>query len=398
MIVENLHQQPLVGPVEGAAARHEWRGLLIDSARTCYAPETIETILHLASRYGFNRLHWHLTDDQGWRFEVPGYPRLTEVGGKLPRPTFSHYTVAWEDSVDRAAEQAPGRWRGGFYTDDEIRHLTTVASSLGIEIVPEVDFPGHMAAAIQAYPEIGRPEGLPLPSGSMRETMYWPAQNDLLWPTDAALDLVEAALTRIADLFPGRYIHIGGDECAYKQWESDPDLAQWLARNGVGDYPGIQAWFMRRGIEVIRGLGRTPMAWDEACDLVGDDVVIVAWDEDAGMARIAQASQKYVFADARSLYLNRVDPHAGADQKGMVAPLAVEDILSAAWPEVDSDRCLGVQACLWSEFILDEDDLLAMAFPRLLAVAARLWQMPEDADLPALIAAEYEVLQAALAR
>ena len=387
----------VVGPVDGRTPSYPWRGLMIDSARTAFAPDVIKNVITLAARYGFNRLHWHLTDDQGWRFEVPGYPRLTEIGAVLPRGRFEDYQSLLGDTRDRAVEEAPAKWTNGYYTDADIRAIVAHASDVGIEIVPEVDVPAHMMAAIAAYPELGRPRGLALPEGSMREHMWWPARNDLLWPTDEAREFVAAVMTRVCELFPGPYVHIGGDECAYRQWSSDPEIGAWLANRGVARVEELQTWFMADASRILRAHGKDVAVWDEACDISDDeDVLVVAWDEDRGMERIARSPQNYVFADARTLYLNRIDPDAPVAQKGMVPGISVNDILSAPWPESRSGRCVGIQACCWSEFVLDGADLLSMLFPRLLAVAERIWNPDLDpAEAAPRIAAEYAALSRA---
>ncbi len=388
---------PEVGPVIGREPRFGWRGLLLDSARTRFPVATICHVISLAARYGFNRLHWHLTDDQGWRFEVPEYPLLTGPAADLPRGRFDDYGSLHGDTRERAVIEAEERWTNGFYSDDEIREVVAHATALGVEIVPEVDVPGHMAAAILAYPELGRPLGLPLPEGSMREHMWWPARNDLLWPTDAARTFVAAVMRRVAELFPGPYVHIGGDECAFLQWSSDPEIDRWLELRGVDRVEKLQEWFMDDASRVLRENGKSVAAWDEATEITdAEDLLIIAWDEQRGMERIAQATQPYVFADARTLYLNRVDPDGAESQKGMTPAISIRDILGASWPEIDDERCVGIQACVWSEFVLDGNDLLTMLFPRLLAVAERLWNPDVDvAEAGGRIAREYELLHTA---
>ena len=387
----------LAGPTPGRTTRFGWRGLLIDSARTCYPVPVLLRVIELAARYGFNRLHWHLSDDQGWRFEVPRYPRLAEIGAVLPRGRFDDYDSLLDGTRERALVEAPAKWANGFYSDDEIRTVVEHASAHGIEIIPEVDLPGHMAAAIEAYPELGRPEGLPLPGGSMRDHMWWPARNDLLWPTLQAQEFVGAVMKRVTELFPGSHVHIGGDECAYRQWSSDPDILQRLEDRGVGSVEDLQVWFMNAAAAALRGAGRSIAAWDEACGIWDDDsVLVVAWDEERGMERVMRSRHNYVFADARTLYLNRIDPDGLPMQKGMTPGIAVRDILTAPWEETLDERCIGIQACVWSEFVLDGGDLLSMLFPRLLAVAERIWNPEIDlADATERIQREYSVLSEA---
>lgn len=375
---------PLVGPAPDRQSRYQWRGIMLDCARTCHRVESIKKVLQLAHRYGFNRFHWHLTDDQGWRFEVPGYPLLTAIGANLERDEFRNYHSLWEDTRERAIAQSPERWTNGYYADEEIAEIVALADELGIEIIPEFDFPGHMAAAIAAYPQIGRPTELQLPTGSMREHMYWPAANDLLWPNQDALDLIAAALTRLLELFPGRYIHIGGDECAYQQWESDPALKILMRERGWEHPNQLQGWFMNYGIEIIRSHGRIPVVWDDIRTQLDSDVLVTAWGQDCGLNDLNEYQQKYVFTDARTLYLNRVDPDAEGTQKGMVPAVSIDDILRAEWGQPTDGNCVGVEACLWSEFVLDHHDVMHMLMPRLLAVAARMWfpQEPAEAIAP----------------
>jgi len=384
-----------VGPVAGRMPLFAWRGLLIDSARTMLPVAVVKRTITLAARYGFNRLHWHLTDDQGWRFDVPGYPQLVHVASRIPRGRFDDYDQLFADTRERAAAEAAHRWTDGFYTDDEIAEVVAHAVAHGVEIVPEIDLPGHMMAAILAYPELGRPAGLPLPEGSMREHMWWPARNDLLWPGDPATDFLTAVLRRVAQLFPGRYVHIGGDECAYLQWSSDPLMAEHLRERGLTRVEELQAWFMSAAVEVLAHHGKQVAVWDEAAELTGEDALVIAWDEERGMERAMRARQRFVFADARTLYLNRIDPDGPPSQKGMLPGISVADILTADWPEISSERCVGLQACAWSEFILDGDDLLRMLFPRLLAVAERMWNPEIDVQAArTAIAREYELLAA----
>ncbi|MHA3685273.1 family 20 glycosylhydrolase [Leucobacter sp. HY1908] len=388
---------PRVGPVSGRSPQYAWRGLLIDSARTKYPVSVLLRVIELAARYGFNRLHWHLTDDQGWRFDVPEYPKLAAEAAFLPRTRFDDYDSLLTDTRERAVAEQEDKWSNGFYCDDEIAEVVAHAHQHGILIVPEVDLPGHMMAAILSYPELGRPVELPLPTESMRDHMWWPARNDLLWPTDAARDFVVAIVRRVAELFPGPYVHIGGDECAYRQWSSDPEITDWMARRGVGRVEHLQTWFMDIAARTLRTAGKQVAVWDEACEIWDDhDALVIAWDEGRSMDRIAGTNQQYVFADARNLYLNRVDPDAQFPQKGMLPAISMHDILTAPWNETLDERCIGVQAGVWSEFVLDGEDLFSMLFPRLLAVAERMWNPDLDpAQARDQIAQEYAALQSA---
>lgn len=287
--------EPLVGPtVENSllAKPKEWRGVLIDSARTVFKADTIVKVLHLMHRYGFNRLHWHLTDDAGWRFSVPTYPALTSVGATLPRNTFQHYHSLKAGSVETGIAQQEEKWSCGFYTDEEIKQVVETAHQLNIEIMPELDLPGHMKAAIESYPAIGRPAGLPLPKWGRPHLQppeaRLPGANDLLWPNEEALEFLTAVLNRVIDLFPySHVIHIGGDECALHQWETDPEMGQHLDALGLADEAGLQNWFMDFATQIVRSRGRSVGVWDEVCELNPEfDGLVFAWEGEDGLNRI----------------------------------------------------------------------------------------------------------------
>ena len=221
----------------------------------------------------------------------------------------------------------------------------------------------------------------------MRE-LWWPA-NDLLWPTEEAKEFVEAAMRRISELFPGTHVHIGGDECAYEQWASDPDIDDWLRLRGVTEVPQLQNWFTSVATEVLRENGKAVVAWDEATEITDDECSSSPGRRD-GDGRAMASGLPFVFADARTLYLNRIDPEVPprrgwSPDHGLGHP-------HRAWPG-NSEQCIGIRRA-WSEFVLDGDDLLSLAFPRLLAVAERIWNPDIDSEeVEVLVRREYAVLR-----
>lgn len=393
-----------VGPTEGSRPLFSWRGLMIDSARTRFSVDTMITVIELAKRYGFSHLHWHLTDDAGWRFRVPSWPKLETVAATLPRDDFKHYDCLAPDTLQLAAQaEKDGRWSAGCYTDEEIAKVVQAAKTAGITVVPEVDLPGHMMAAITAYPTLGKPEDVELPQTSVRENMFWAARNDLLWPTDEAASFVSDVLDRVVELFPDSPIHIGGDECAYLQWEADPNIGEWLRLRHLNKVPEIQTWFFDLAFNKIRSHGRDVICWDEVASISDNpDVALIAWDESRGLERIASTANPFIFADARTLYLNRIDPSSQSPQKGMVPGITVDDILQGCWTFLAEERCIGLETCLWSEFVFDKQDIFSMLFPRVLAVAERMWTRfdgqpdrtthPDPVEAKERVDAEYKVL------
>lgn len=381
----------------GVEPAHAWRGLLVDSSRTFWSIDTMRTIIALMARYGLNTLHWHLTDDAGWRFPVPGYPSLTAAGATMPREPYS-----WYDNVD--ADQRQATWNDapedstcGFYTADEIRSLVTFARECGITIVPEVDIPGHMAAAIYAYPELGCPRL----AGLLPTTRRW--RNDMLWPSEDSLRFIEAALDAVCALFDSPIIHVGGDECRWDEWEADVSLRERTQTQGAQSGADIQRMFLSHSARVLSERGRTIAGWDEIIDMAGadlpSDALIFGWREDGvGRGQALASGRRWVLCDADLLYLNRLAGPATEEPTGMngiITPRRIRDELPAL---ARGDGLVGVQACAWSEFLTTPDLLFYHLLPRLLVIAEVAWHGQEAlpwSELSTLLTSEIEELREA---
>ena len=345
---------------------HGWRGLLLDSARTFWSVDEVCEILDLMARYRLNRLHWHLTDDAAWRFDVPGYERIVEVSAHLPREPFTWYSNVDPGKREAVIAGAPEGSTSGWYTDEDIDRVVGHAAALGIQIMPEMDLPGHMAAVIKAYPELGDP------SLAEMSPADWTHRNDLLWPSSAAEAFLRAALEKVCELFPFPTVHIGGDECDYRVWEADVDLMQRMADEGVADARALQGRFTDLARDTLSGRGRTVAAWDEVTETpVAGDELIFGWREDVGVPAAMGSGNPWIFADADVLYLNRLGGPVATEPAGMYGTISVRDILDIDVP-VD-DQLRGIQASAWCEFMPERETLLYHLFPRLLAVAERAW-------------------------
>src|SRR5699024_2760536 len=347
--------------------------------RTAWSVEVIHELLELMARYRLNRLHWHLTDDSGWRFAVPGYDRLTEIGAQLPRPDYGWYSNVLPAQRDRADARAAEREFNGHYTAEEIAGIVAHAGELGIEVMPELDLPGHMAAAIRAYPELGDPRLRDL------DPAQWDHPNDLLWPSEASFAFLTAALETVAELFPFSVVHIGGDECKHQLWEADaalmarydeaadhgpeggagpeavaeersegssgegaaegagpaaspqtggpalPPNGPGSGRSGLG--PRRQGMFTDHARQVLAGRSRRVAAWDE---LIGSpttgEELIVAWRAQAGVEAARASGHEWIFADCTRLYLNRVAGDPATEPPGMFGPITPRDLLELEAP------------------------------------------------------------------
>lgn len=358
------------GPDAAAEPFSAWRGLMVDSARTFWPVPVMRELLDLLARYRFNRLHWHLTDDAGWRFEVPGYPRLVEIAAFLDREPFHWYTNT--DPVRRleAISSAPADSSFGWYTDVDIAALRDHAAGHGIEVMPEVDLPGHMGAVIRAYPDLGDPALARLPEAE------WTHRNDLLWPSVRSERFVRAVIDQVCRLFPHPVVHIGGDECDYSVWEADAALMTSMGEKGLGSGSQIQGWFTDIARDQLRHHGRRAAAWDELVETpVQGDELIFAWRDGRGVSAAQGSGHPWVYADASRLYLNRLAGPADTEPAGMLPGFGVRSILEEV--HLPSGPLLqGIQAAVWTEFITDREALHYQLFPRLLAVAEVAWSGP----------------------
>ena len=359
------------GPDAAPQPYAQWRGLMVDSARTFWPMDVMRELLDLMARYRFNRLHWHLTDDAGWRIDIPGYPRLMEVASRLAREPFHWYTNTDAERRLEAIHAAPEGSTHGSYSADDIAELLRHAARSGIEIMPEVDLPGHMGAVIRAYPELGDPALAQLPETE------WTHRNDLLWPSERSERFLRAVIDQVCELFPHPVVHIGGDECDYAVWEADDALMAAMRARGLEGGPQIQGWFTDIARDQLRRHGRTAAAWDELVETParGDELIFAWRGQGRGVSAAHGSGHPWIYADASRLYLNRVGGPEQTEPAGMTPGFGVRSILEDVRPP-RSEQLRGIQAAVWTEFITGRESLHHHLFPRLLAVAEVAWNGP----------------------
>ena len=353
------------------APRLPWRGVMLDVARHFMPLDFLYTFVDLLALHKLNVLHLHLTDDQGWRIEIDGLPRLTEVG-------------AW-----RTKSGVP---HGGFYTQKELSGLVRHAASRGVRVVPEIEMPGHARAALAAYPELGVfGDGRPLPVWTS-----WGTCEDVFGVHDRALEFCREVLGQVTDVFPDRYVHIGGDECLTTQWEADPWSRNRAAELGLEAPAGLHAWFLTQMSDFLTGLGRRTVSWDPAAiepTALPGDVVLAAWLDPADAARSVARGHQVLLTPHQSTFLDypqRDHPDEPPGQPGRVVtledvyafdPLAhVQPVVSA--PNALTPGVLGAQAQLWTEYLPTPADVLRAAYPRLCAFAEATWGAGGPRDYP----------------
>lgn len=347
------------------APRFRWRGLMLDSARHYQSPQFIKTFIDAMALHKLNVLHWHLTDDQGWRLEIRKYPKLTEVGAwRVPAGP------AAAADLDGATGQ-PRRY-GGYYTQEQVRDIVAYAAARHITIVPEIEMPGHASAAIAAYPQLAAIDNPPdaVPAD-------WGVYPNLFNIEDSTFAFLEDVLSEVIELFPGEYIHVGGDEAVKDQWRASARVQSRMRELGIADEHALQSWFVQRIGKFLSTRGRRLVGWDEVLEGgLAPDATVMSWRGIDGALAAATAGHDAVLAPAPTLYLDNRPFDAAIPGRGLI--VSVEDVYRfdpapAAFEPAQLRHILGVQANLWTEHIRSEQRVEEMAFPRAAAIAEVGW-------------------------
>ncbi len=347
-----------------------YRGFLLDVARYYMPIPAIKKYIDLMAYYKMNNLHLHLTDDQGWRMEIKKYPRLHEVGSWRKETLANHHLF---DSV-KVYDGVPHR---GYYTQKELKDLVKYAEARFVNIIPEIEMPGHSQAALAAYPQLG------CKNSTYEVSTKWGIHREILCPSEYTFNFLEDVLKEVMDIFPSKYIHIGGDECPQDRWKESDFVQQLIRDKGMKDEHGLQNYFMQRMTKFLTSKGRQALAWYwEGADHMANDEkpVILSWQgEEAGIAAV-QRKDYTIMTPHLYTYLDYYQTEKGRE----VEPLSIAGFLPLEkvysykpFPEKVSDVAskyiLGMQACLWTEYIPNEKIADYKLFPRLAALAEIAW-------------------------
>ncbi|HET9330723.1 MAG TPA: beta-N-acetylhexosaminidase [Steroidobacteraceae bacterium] len=356
------------------APRFRWRGLMLDSARHFQSPEFVMRYIDWMALHKLNVLSWHLTDDQGWRLEIHKYPRLTSVG-------------AWRVPAGRAAQRdidpATGRPRlyGGFYTQAQVRRIVAHARARYVTIVPEIDLPAHATAALVAYPTLAAQPG-ELPRAVPAD---WGIYPHLLNIDEATFRFVEDVLDEVMALFPGPFVHVGGDEVLTGQWQGSPAVRARMQELGIADTSGVQGYFERRLGDYLSAHGRRLAGWDEILGAgLGANATVLSWRGVQGALVAAQAGHDTVLAPDPLMYLDHRQGAAPQEPPGRGAVITTADlyhfeVLPGELAAL-SQHVLGVQANLWTEHVRTEERAAYMTWPRAAALAEVAWSPQASRD------------------
>ncbi len=355
--------------------RFVWRGFMLDVSRHFFTKAEVETLLDALALHKLNTFHWHLTDDHGWRIEIKACPKLTSVGAWRSGVGFGYA------SNSTTAYGPDGRY-GGFYTQDDIREVVKYAAARHITIVPEIEMPGHSLAALTAYPEYSCTGGPfePAMTGGVFNGIYDPAK-------EATFQFLTEVLAEVAGLFPGPYIHVGGDEVPKDTWKNSPDCQALMRREGLKNEEELQSWFVRRIEKIVNAHGHRLIGWSEILQGgLAQNATVMDWI--GGAKEAAEAGHDVVMTPTSNCYFdfyqssNRVaEPRAAAWGKPLtLARMYAYEPLPTNVPPALQSHILGTQGNLWTEQIPNFKHVEYMTFPRASALAEVTWSAPEARD------------------
>jgi hexosaminidase len=355
--------------------RFGWRGLMLDVSRHFFDADSVCRFLDLMALHKFNRFHWHLTDDQGWRLPVRKYPRLTEVGG------FRDYTlIGHEDSRPRRYDDI--RY-GGFYAPEDIHRVVRHAASLHITVVPEIDMPGHMQAAIAAYPELG------CTTATIRPRCHWGISQHILNPRESTVRFMQDVLAEVLELFPGEFVHIGGDEAWKHQWTESREVQDRMRELGLTSEASLQSWFIGRMQTFLADHGRRLIGWDEILEGgLPCGAAVMSWRGTEGGIAAAGAGHDVVMTPNTHTYFDYYQRGPAGEPLAIRGTCTTENVYSfdpvpGELPPELHKHILGGQGQLWAEYIGSMRHLEYMAYPRSCALAEVLWSDRDHRDFSA---------------
>ena len=353
--------------------RFRWRGQHLDVCRHFFSVEEVCKFIDLLALHRLNMCHLHLTEDQGWRIEIKKYPRLTEIGSVRESTLIGHH-----NDRPRKYDNTP---YGGFFTQDDIRTIVSFASRRHITLVPEIDMPGHMVAAITAYPELGN---LNAPA---KVRCHWGISQNVLNVEESTVSFMKDVLDEVMDLFPGTFIHIGGDEAPKHEWSESHRAQERMAELGLSSEKELQSWFIQQLDEHISGRGRRLIGWDEILEGgLAKGATVMSWRGEKGGLEATQQGHDVVMAPQQHVYFDYYQSKPKEEEPLAIGGMTELDEVYDYEPipkemsELQQKHVLGSQGQLWTEYMPSMDVVEYMGFPRICALSEVLWLDAEKKD------------------
>lgn len=362
--------------------RFSYRGMHLDVSRHFFTVDEVKTFIDMLALHNINRFHWHLTDDQGWRIEIKKYPKLTEIGSKRS-----------ETVIGRNSGKYDGKPYGGFYTQEDAREIIAYAAERYITVIPEIDLPGHMQAALAAYPELG------CTGGPYEVWRQWGISDNVLCAgNDQTIQFMKDVLAEIVDIFPSEYIHVGGDECPKTQWEKCPKCQARIKALGLKSdakhtkEERLQSYVIHEAEEFLNEKGRRMIGWDETLEGgLAPNATVMSWRGEGGGIEAAKQKHDVIMTPNTYLYFDYYqskdtdnEPLAIGGYLPMERVYNYEPMPKALTPE-EQKYIIGVQANLWVEYIPTLKQAQYMVLPRMAALCESQWCAPENKNYEAFL-------------
>ncbi|UKJ09054.1 beta-N-acetylhexosaminidase [Solitalea lacus] len=346
--------------------RFGWRGMLLDVSRHFFPKEYVKKYIDYMSKYKYNVFHWHLTDDQGWRLEIKSFPKLTEIGAwRAPR-----MGEWWSQSPQYDGEPAT---YGGFYTRNDVKEIVEYAAARNITVLPEIDVPGHSMAALAAYPELSCLGGNFKPN--VGDKFYKKIENSFCIGNECSFELMDSVITEVAEMFPGKYIHIGGDECHKGFWEKCPKCKARMKTDSISTLEGLQSYFIHRMEQLIVSKGKRMIGWDEILEGgLAPEATVMSWRGLKGGIEAANMGHNVIMTPDKYCYLDLYQGDPDVEYKTYsMNRLSTSYSLDPVPEGIDKKYILGGQGNLWTENIPNTRHLEYMVWPRAFALSEVFW-------------------------
>ncbi|WP_299442740.1 family 20 glycosylhydrolase [uncultured Aquimarina sp.] len=347
------------------APRFSYRGMHLDVGRHFFSISEIKKYINMLAMLKMNTFHWHLTEDQGWRIEIKKYPRLTEIGGYREETLIGHY--------NDQPHQFDGKRYGGFYTQEEIKEVVAFATSRNITVIPEIEMPGHSQAAIAAYPELG------CSGEEVKVATKWGVFEEVYCPNQKTFAFLENVLDEVIDLFPGKYIHIGGDEAPKTKWKSCNHCQQLIKEKGLKDERGLQSYFIARMEKYINSKGKQIIGWDEILEGgLAPNATVMFWRGTDGAIEAAKDGHDLILSPTSNCYFDYYQSDNENEPLAIGGFLPLEKVydfnpIPEGMNASEEKHVLGAQGNVWTEYMPTYDKVEYMAFPRAIALSEVVW-------------------------
>ncbi|MDB2555296.1 family 20 glycosylhydrolase [Flavobacteriaceae bacterium] len=348
----------------------KYRGMHLDVGRHFFSVDFIKKYIDLIARLKMNTFHWHLTEDQGWRIEIKKYPKLQEIAAFRNETLVGHY--------NDQPHKFDGKKYGGFYTQEQIKEVVAYANTRQVTIIPEIEMPGHSQAAIAAYPSLG------CTGEQVEVATKWGVFNEVYCPKESTFKFLEDVIDEVVALFPGKYIHIGGDEAPKTNWKKCAHCQKLIKEKGLKNEHGLQSYFIARMEKYINTKGKQIIGWDEILEGgLAPNATVMSWRGTSGAIEAAKEGHDVILTPGSHCYFDHYQSEDENEPLAIGGFLPLEKVyhfnpIPKELTEEESKYVLGAQGNVWTEYMKTEKQVEYMAFPRVVALSEVVWSSPEN--------------------